>query len=327
MSRSLKWLMLGVIAYVVLACSWWSVLLYTKNQDAYQAKMELQAIGMAAEGLISSPSQYKQTKQYKELEFEYKRQEIMIISEAIVLLIGVCIGLWFVNRLILKEIAQNRLQKNFLLSITHELKSPIAASKLIFETILRRRLSQEQIQQFSSDGIRSSDRLLTLVNNILMAAKLESSYAYNMDSVNFTRLVGEQIDAIESKYPDVILERSLEKTRDIKGDQTALVSVILNLIENAIKYTPIDNPLSVSVEQLDESICFQVADLGPGIPDEEKKQIFAKFYRIGNEDTRRTKGTGLGLFIVNEIVSAHKGSIQIKNNTPHGTVFQVSFPN
>lgn len=99
-----------------------------------------------------------------------------------------------------------------------------------------------------------------------------------------------------------------------------------NLLENAVKYTPADKPVTVTLSTIQNNAVLRVADEGAGITDTEKKKVFNKFYRIGNEESRKAKGTGLGLYLTNKIVLQHKGRITIKDNTPSGSVFEIILP-
>ena len=110
------------------------------------------------------------------------------------------------------------------------------------------------------------------------------------------------------------------------GDKLALSSLFFNLIENAEKYSPEGSKIEITLSSSHEYVIVHVMDQGIGIPENEKQRIFEKFYRVGNEDTRRTKGTGLGLFIVQHIVNLHKGVIQVRYNYPQGTIFEIKFP-
>ena len=98
------------------------------------------------------------------------------------------------------------------------------------------------------------------------------------------------------------------------------------MIENAIKYSPADAEITVKLSGDEKNVMLTVKDTGIGIPGSEKTRIFERFYRIGTEETRKTKGTGLGLFIVKHVVEMHKGSIHVKNNSPRGSIFEVSIP-
>jgi signal transduction histidine kinase len=102
--------------------------------------------------------------------------------------------------------------------------------------------------------------------------------------------------------------------------------VVSNLLENAMKYTPANLPIEVTMEKRNRSVILKVADLGKGIPDDEKQKVFEKFYRIGNELSRGSKGTGLGLYLCNRIMHSHGGTIKIENNFPEGAVFVVTLP-
>lgn len=112
----------------------------------------------------------------------------------------------------------------------------------------------------------------------------------------------------------------------VLGDRMGLTSVVTNLIENAIKYSNDATNIRVSVSEEDNHVVFKIADQGYGIPDAEKKKVFQKFYRVGQEETRKTKGTGLGLYIVDRILELHKGKVSVKDNQPSGSIFEVVLP-
>ena len=137
---------------MLIAFAWWSVLLFTKNRDAFQAKSELQAVVMAAQGLIENETDYRETEQFKALRDEYKTQEWMIMGEAVVFVITLVIGIWLINRSSNREIEAAEQRRNFLLSITHELKSPIASIRLVLETLLKRQLKPEQVVKFGKSA-------------------------------------------------------------------------------------------------------------------------------------------------------------------------------
>ena len=129
------------------------------------------------------------------------------------------------------------------------------------------------------------------------------------------------------KYPQLQLTTSKKGDNfNIEGDISGITSVILNLLENAVKYSKDDPIIQLHLQAKGEYVEVKIEDNGIGIPERERKQVFDKFYRIGNEDTRSTKGTGLGLYIVNEIVKAHRGTISIENNIPQGTRFNIQLP-
>ena len=133
---------------------------------------------------------------------------------------------------------------------------------------------------------------------------------------------------MRQKHPNVDFKtRYTAENIIIRADKTAFTSLAVNLMENAVKYSPKDeSEIKVTVRKGTKNFDFEVADNGIGIPEEERDKVFEKFYRIGSENTRKTKGTGLGLHIVKEIVKAHRGYIHVKENQPKGTIIRVTMP-
>jgi signal transduction histidine kinase len=122
-----------------------------------------------------------------------------------------------------------------------------------------------------------------------------------------------------------LINAEIEPKIEITGDKFALTSVVTNLIENAIKYSGPCEVVDVKLYSRDSKIFLEVADHGIGIADAEKNRIFDRFYRVGSEETRNTKGTGLGLYIVKEVLDKHEASISVKDNEPQGSIFEVVF--
>lgn len=324
---SLRLLSLTVIAYMLIAFTWWSILLYTKNRDAFTSKVESMRLIMAAEGTIKNNTDFIQTAPYKELAKEYQRQEWMIFGEAIVFIISLVIGVWLINRGYNKEILVANQQRNFLLSITHELKSPLSSIRLILETFQKRTLKPEQQKKFTNSALQETDRLTTLVNDLLLAAKIETTYQPLKEPIPLTSSVHEIVSKLKMKFPKAQFSvKSEPEDVFIEGDRLGITSTLINLLENALKYSPKPATIDVVLKASDEQVIIDIADQGLGIDDKEKIKVFEKFYRIGSEDTRKTKGTGLGLFIVNEIIKAHQGNITILDNKPKGSKFRIVLP-
>lgn len=315
-----------IMAYMLMAFAWWAMLLFTKNKDAFYAKRDLMKIGMAAEGHVKSNEEFEQTADYQDLVRKYERQEHMIFGEAMVFVLTLLAGIWFINQGYQKEVRANQQQRNFLLSITHELKSPIASIRLVLETILRRKeLPREKTEQLANSALREDERLHELVENLLLSAKLETAYQPYFEEINIGELLEGLVTKIADRHPEATI--SLDKPDDLplmKLDRQGMISIATNLLENAIKYANGRPQIAVKLLREDRKLIMEFADNGPGIPDNEKKRIFEKFYRIGSEETRQTKGTGLGLFIVAQIVKAHNGNIQVLDNQPNGTKFRLT---
>ncbi len=255
------------------------------------------------------------------------RRWIMIAGEGSVFVCLLLLGIYQIRKSFNKETALANQQKNFLLSVTHELKSPIASAKLQLQTLQKRELDRDKQKEIIANAINDTDRLNNLVENILLAAKIENNvFTSHKEEYNLSEYIAEGMNqTIESfRYKQkVVLD--IEPNIFMKIDRMSFPSIILNLFENAVKYSSGNSTITVGLKKQNQKILLSVADEGLGITDEEKKYIFKKFYRIGSEETRKTKGTGLGLFIVDFLVKQHNGIISVRNNVPKGTIFEVEF--
>jgi len=307
-----------LVIYVLVQFSWWAYLLVDLNLEVYQHKCELLQRGME-EDLLSNEEMYLN---------ELEKRWFMVAGEGLVFLTLLVVGIYKTRQSFKKEFQLARQQKNFLLSITHEFKSPLAAVKLNLQTMQKRILSKDQMEHVLSNAISETDRIDNLVENALMATRIESKnldiLLSEMDISECANNVLKSIRATTAK--DVKIESNIEPDVFILGDNLAISSLISNLIENAIKYSTANPKVLVTLTNNKNQATLVVEDNGIGISDNEKNEIFSKFYRIGNEETRRSKGTGLGLFIVKHIVDLHNGKVDVRNNVPQGTIFEVSIP-
>jgi len=237
------------------------------------------------------------------------------------------LGIFQMHKTLSRKEKLHHQQKNFLLSVTHELKSPLASIKLYLQTILKRDLDEEQRKSFINNSLKDIERLDDLVENMLLASKIENrSYSFPQTEFNFSELLTKVVDRLQvHSCSSQTIKACVTPNLYVKGDQIAITSVISNLIENAIKYSPACAEVLVSLVPQGDQILLEVADHGPGIPDGEKTRIFEKFYRIGSEDTRQTKGTGLGLYIVKKVLEMHQAQVSVSDNLPVGTKFEITF--
>jgi two-component system, OmpR family, phosphate regulon sensor histidine kinase PhoR len=251
----------------------------------------------------------------------------MILGEGAVFLLIFFSGAFYLQKTLKKERRLHEQQKNFLLSVTHELKSPLASIKLYLQTILKRDLDRVQTQGFLRNSLKDIERLDDLVENMLIATRIENrQYSFPKERFNFSELIIQVADRLQvHSCSTQIIKSRLQDDVFVVGDKFALTLVVSNLIENAVKYSPPCEEISVELQQKSNFICFTVADKGIGIKDEEKLRIFDKFYRVGSEETRKTKGTGLGLYIVKHVLDKHGAQIRVKNNRPSGSIFEVTF--
>ncbi|MFB9843337.1 sensor histidine kinase [Mucilaginibacter ginsenosidivorans] len=253
----------------------------------------------------------------------------MIMGEGSTFVLVFLVGAISLHKSIKKERRLQDQKRNFLLSVTHELKSPLASIKLLLQTIQKRDLSKQQIQDFIGKSLLDIERLDDMVENMLLASKIDNrSYTFPKAEFNLSALVDNVVNRLQLNKCDLtqqLINAEIEPKIEITGDKFALTSVVTNLIENAIKYSGPCEVVDVRLYSRDNKIFLEVADHGIGISDNEKPRIFDKFYRVGSEDTRNTKGTGLGLYIVKEVLDKHEASIKVRDNDPSGSIFEVVF--
>jgi signal transduction histidine kinase len=316
-----------MIGYVIASYLWWMILLLEKNTETFEERVH--AMEQRYEHAGVDRSHFYTTVEYRDIVRRHESQRSMVIGEgAVFLLIIVIIG-WRLMQGFNKEIELNRSQKNFLLSITHELRSPIASVKLSLQTLDRKHdLPAETTNRLIHNALSDTDRLHTLVENLLLSAKIESAaFETHNEPIDLSALVQDTVYKLQDTFGrGRSFQLDVKPNVHVNGDYNALVSVVNNLIENAIKYSPADSPIRLQLNENGTKATLAIADEGYGIPESERRKIFKKFYRIGNEDTRRAKGTGLGLYIVNHIVALHRGEVHVLHNQPKGTVFEIKLP-
>ena len=285
-----------LVIYILLQFSWWSYLLLELNKEVYNNKIELTDLTQSEVNASALEDQYKK---------DLKTRQSFI-----------------------KEFALARQQKNFLLSVTHEFKSPLAAVKLNLQTLQKRNLNKDQQSMIISKAVNETDRINNLIENALLAARIDSkNIDLSYEEFNLSECILSILDnrIVPEKGKHEIIY-NLQEDVYMKGDELAISSLVINLLENAEKYSSESSRILLELAQVNNIVELTVSDEGIGIPDSEKGKVFDKFYRVGNEDTRKTKGTGLGLFIVKHIADLHKGEIKIRDNTPRGTIFKVILP-
>lgn len=311
----MKFLSYGVMCYMLLALIWWTVLLSKNNNTIYSKNIELTKLS-EGQKIVDKVS----------AEQQYLRNKYMILGEGMVFGISLIIGMWFIQKAYNKELQNTQNQKNFLLSITHELKSPIASVNLITETLKKRIIPDEKKSDLYDSILSENHRLEKLINNLLLATKIESGYTYNFEPCQLNKIIENCKDRISLNHPQAQISLNSISDPYVSADHEAIVSIFTNLFENSIKYSERSPSINVSIQDNIKECFIKVSDNGIGIADDEKLKVFNKFYRTGNEDTRKTKGTGLGLYIVHKIVKAHRGDIKISNNPEGGTIFNITFP-
>lgn len=220
----------------------------------------------------------------------------------------------------------NQQQNNFLLAVTHELKTPIAASNLALQTAVKRP-DPQIVTRMISMAQSNISRLSQMVEQILMATRFENKFTDPQKvSINLNEFTAKTLKSIELSDTDYNrIETSIDPTITMNADEQMIGTVIVNLVNNAIKYSDGEGNIKIDAIRNDNNLTITFSDNGIGIPDNEKKNVFQKFYRVGEEKTRTKPGSGLGLFLVKKITEIHGGKVTIENNMPKGTKFILNF--
>lgn len=304
-----------LLAYSITELGWWFIALETKNHRI--TSYQLQQL---------RPDDPNYAARRTAILGEERLQTVGYIGEGSTFLFLILLGALFVYREVRRHVRFQQQQQNFMMAVTHELKTPIAVTKLNLETLRKYRLDEDKQQRIIQATIQETNRLDSLANNILVASQLEGGeYARTKEVVNFSDLAEQSIRDYRQRYPDREWIADIQPDCTITGDPFLLQLLISNLLDNALKYSPKEGAVTLTLERVSSNRVLTVKDNGPGIPDEEKRKIFRKFYRSGQETTRSTKGTGLGLFLCRKIAADHNAAIRVADNSPSGSIFTVVF--
>ncbi|MDB5251499.1 MAG: histidine kinase [Flaviaesturariibacter sp.] len=305
-----------LLLYIIAALVWWFVSLERQNSEIHLLKKS--AI------LRTDPVAYQ--RQWSAINDLQVRNTKKYIGEGVTFLLLIIIGAAYIYRLVRRQFRLQLQQQNFMMAITHELKTPISVARLNLETLQKHKLPEERQQKMLHTTLEETSRLDTLINNILLSSQLDGNdYRMAAEPVDFSDLVDEAARQFGSRYPARTLHTDIGPGISLLGDPLLLRLLVSNLLENANKYSPAGAPVACCLYARQQAVVLAVTDEGIGISDDEKRNVFNKFYRVGNEQTRRTKGTGLGLFICRKIAQHHHAAISITDNEPAGTTFTVSF--
>lgn len=302
------------LAYTIAALVWWYIELMQQSKQMAQFRLMEAA---------QHPATFVANKAH--IKMMEKRKQAQYLGEGVAFLLLIAAGSIYVYRTFRNRIKDSMMQQNFMMAITHELKTPIAVTKLNLETLQKHKLGEAQQQKFIANTLQEANRLDALCNNLLLSSQLESGrYNITSDEQDFSGLVQGCVHQFNQRNHSRIINKNIADNIFVQGDKLLLELVVNNLMENAIKYSPKEMPVSVSLEAAHGKALLKVADFGSGISAKEKEKVFLKHYRMGNEATRMAKGTGLGLYLVKNIVNTHNGQVSIYDNSPTGSIFVVT---
>ncbi|MEO6220222.1 MAG: ATP-binding protein [Ginsengibacter sp.] len=301
-----------LLTYIIAALVFWFIALNRQNRELSRYRLDMIDLNDESHDLKE-----------RKVEDSKNRKTTQYLGEGITFFLLIVAGAVFVFRAINRQLYQSQQQQNFMMAITHELKTPIAVTKLNLETLQKRLLNTEQQQKLISTTIQEADRLNALCNNMLLTSQIDAGgHKLIKEKVNLAALVKACTHDFIIRYPNRKIETDIKEEAFILGDIILLQLALNNLLDNAIKYSRKEDIVLLKIYNEKHFVKLIISDEGPGILPVDKGKIYEKYYRGAN---RHTKGTGLGLYLTKKIVEQHNGSINVTDNLPHGSIFQIYF--
>ena len=292
--------------------------------------------------------------------FAAQRRQQWLFGGMILSVAGIAgLGGWQANRAFRRQLALSEEKSNFVSSVSHELRAPLASMRLLAEGLAEGRVTEEaKRREYAGFLVQETRRLGSLVENVLDFARIEQGrQRYDFEPTDVGRLVRETVKLLQPRAAElgIGLTCSTDETAsgedhppsvsaapgrtarsgssdpraEIACDGPAIQRALLNLLDNALKHAPVGSAVKVTLGSIRgprSAIFISVADSGPGIPAEDHTRIFERFYRRGSELRRETQGVGLGLAIVKHIVEAHGGRVRVASTVGHGATFTLELP-
>ena len=254
----------------------------------------------------------------------------IVLLEGGVLMLVILAGVYVIFVYWNKQSRLYQLQSNFISSVSHELKSPLASIQLYLETLKYQKVSSEEAQDFVETMLSDTERLSDLIDNILESSKSDpKSMQSQFSSVDIVSFLQETIAHHQKLFEDkqCVIQLKFNDYVKVSIDGRAMRMVFNNLIANALRYSPAGTVLTIAVRR-DQKFCIiDFIDQGFGFDKKELKKVFKKFYRVQNQETQNIEGAGLGLYISRQIIKNHKGKINVfSEGRGKGTHFMLSLP-
>ena len=258
----------------------------------------------------------------------FLRYNYIVLAALSVLMVG---GIWLTYRNVSREMTLARLKSDFVANVSHELRTPLALIRLYAETLELGRLKEkEKYQEYFRIIREESERLTALINNILDFSRIEAGRKeYEFQETNLGELVHSTLESYRFQIQQngfAFEEKISPDIPPVKVDREAIARSLLNLVNNALKYSKDRKFIGVSLYRSDSSINLEVRDSGIGIPANEQEKIFEKFYRCGDPLVHNVKGSGLGLSLVRHIARAHGGDVLVESSPEQGSKFTIALP-
>jgi signal transduction histidine kinase len=258
-----------------------------------------------------------------------------VITWATLVLFALLIAVFVLfYRMALKQIQLFQQQQNFIASVSHELKTPLTSIRMFSEILKAGWTTPEKQQEYYSFISAESERLSRLITNVLQLARMErQELALDCKPTAVKELVDIIQSRVQSQLSDTdfalqIHEHNISEQLMVRVDSDAILQILMNLVDNSVKFAKdaSNKLIELDLSTRDQTLLLDIRDYGPGIPKAEQKQVFNLFYRIGNELTRSAQGTGIGLALVQQLVSAMNGSIELSQDLGDGAGFRIRLP-
>jgi len=311
--RRARIVFLILATYVFFQLAWWARLLFISASDLFTARTTSQIIFTEASTLAA--------------EDQFHRSIMMIVGEGAFFTLLFVFGLYWVSRLLKAEEQRRERERSFMLAVTHELKTPIAAVRLAIDTLDRLDdLTPSQKTELINEARAGSDRLERRINDILEATRLNLPDALVSIPFDIEETLLDSINQFEvgSKTFVINFTTSGMPEKLVEGDEKMWQMCFMNLIENAEKYCSEDGILDIHLTLSSKEVEISFRDNGPGISKEFRDKVFEAFYRMDRD--KQVAGTGLGLHLVDRIVSMHGADISLEAKDGLGAKFVISWP-
>ena len=259
------------------------------------------------------------------------RQMALYLWIGVLAIAGMAVLVLAAARFMRREMRLARLKTDLVTTVSHELKTPLSSMRLLVETLLdEERPDPVRTREYLELIARENARLSRLIENFLTFSRMERNrHVFEFGETRPEAVVADALDAVRERFAAPGCRLDAEVAPDLgamRADHGALVTVLVNLLDNAWKYSPGEKDVLLRAWPENGSVCFAVRDRGAGFPQKEAARIFRKFYQIDNRLSRETGGCGLGLSIVDYIVKAHGGRVEVKSRPGEGSTFTVALP-
>jgi signal transduction histidine kinase len=306
---------IALVVFVLAMATWWIIFIAKLTNEKVEIAKKLGADQTFVE----------------ELHRQEIGRQIMVGSEGVVFLLMVLAGVWLIYRSLLQADKLRRRQENFVMAVTHELKTPLASISVFLDTLQSDKIPADKKLSIIPRMQNDLHRLERLVDDILEAGRFESGESrLNLQSLDLSGLLHILGDGLEDRGDAGALKvvRHIEPGVGLVGDSAVLGRAIGAVLDNAVKYAGgRPSHITITLRRDDNFAEIVIADKGVGIDKRELELIFDRFYRVGHEMTRASRGTGLGLFLCREMIRAHGGDVTARSEgTGHGSEFIITLP-